>query len=121
MRRYVVILVALLVMIVFVNVLMWRGLGGFQQNGAELLQQAVTGTVIIDGVPFEMKDIVAGKMPDVAGGMPADVKRDLTSGMFAGMSEPSLEMRENVDFLLSPAILVQQCISEGVVITYPEE
>ncbi len=35
--------------------------------------------------------------------------------------EPSLEMKENVDFLLTPALLVQQAISEGVVITYPSE
>lgn len=33
----------------------------------------------------------------------------------------SLEMRENVDFLLTPAILVQEGISDGVVITYPQE
>ena len=35
--------------------------------------------------------------------------------------EPSLEMKENVDFLLTPALLVQQAISEDVVITYPSE
>lgn len=35
--------------------------------------------------------------------------------------EPSLEMKENVDFLLTPALLVQQVISEDVVITYPSE
>lgn len=35
--------------------------------------------------------------------------------------EPSLEMKENVDFLLTPALLVQQAISENIVITYPSE
>jgi len=35
--------------------------------------------------------------------------------------EPSLEMKENVDFLLTPALLVQEAISEDVVITYPSE
>jgi len=33
----------------------------------------------------------------------------------------SLEMRENVDFLLTPALLVQEAISHGVVVTYPAE
>jgi hypothetical protein len=35
--------------------------------------------------------------------------------------QPSLEMRENVDFLLTPALLVQEALSEDVVITYPGE
>lgn len=35
--------------------------------------------------------------------------------------EPSLEMKENVDFLLTPALLVQQAVSEDVIITYPSE
>jgi len=34
---------------------------------------------------------------------------------------PSLEMRENVDFLLTPAMLVQEAIDPQVVITYPNE
>jgi len=33
----------------------------------------------------------------------------------------SLEMKENVDFVLTPALLVQEVISEDVVITYPSE
>jgi hypothetical protein len=35
--------------------------------------------------------------------------------------EPSLEMKENVDFLLTPALLVQEAISEEIVVTYPSE
>lgn len=34
---------------------------------------------------------------------------------------PSLEMRENVDFLLTPALLVQEAMSPNVVVTYPCE
>lgn len=37
------------------------------------------------------------------------------------MAEPSLAVREQVDFLLTPALLVQEAISEDVVLTYPEE
>jgi hypothetical protein len=33
----------------------------------------------------------------------------------------SLEMRENVNFLLTPALLVQQAITGGAIVTYPEE
>lgn len=33
----------------------------------------------------------------------------------------SLEMRENVDFLLTPALIVQGAITEGAIVSYPEE
>ena len=46
--------------------------------------------------------------------------KELSDG-FTRNYRPSLEMRENVDFLLSPAILVQNTISDNVVITYPSE
>jgi hypothetical protein len=35
--------------------------------------------------------------------------------------EPSLEMKENVDFLLTPALIVQEALSEDVIKTYPSE
>lgn len=38
-----------------------------------------------------------------------------------GNFQTSLEMKENVDFLLTPALLVQEAISDDVVITYPSE
>jgi hypothetical protein len=34
---------------------------------------------------------------------------------------PSLEMKENVDFLLTPALLVQEAMSDDLIITYPSE
>ena len=34
---------------------------------------------------------------------------------------PSLEMKENVDFLLTPALLVQEAMSKETVVTYPSE
>jgi hypothetical protein len=45
----------------------------------------------------------------------------LRQGSYSGATDPSFEMRENVDFLLTPAILVQECISDGVILIYPEE
>ena len=35
--------------------------------------------------------------------------------------ESSLIMKENVDFLLTPALLVQEAISDHIIITYPSE
>lgn len=35
--------------------------------------------------------------------------------------EASLEMKEKVEFLLTPALLVQEALSPGVVLTYPTE
>lgn len=49
----------------------------------------------------------------------ADVLRML--GMHPRMADISLAVREQVDFLLTPALLVQEAISEDVVLTYPEE
>lgn len=37
------------------------------------------------------------------------------------LSLPSLEMKEATDFLLTPALLVQEAISPDVIITYPTE
>jgi hypothetical protein len=37
------------------------------------------------------------------------------------MCDLSLAVRENVDFVLTPALLVQEAVSDGVVLTYPEE
>jgi len=44
------------------------------------------------------------------------VNRTATRGF-----SPSLEMKENVDFLLTPALLVQEAISDDIIITYPSE
>ena len=34
---------------------------------------------------------------------------------------PSLEMKENADFLLTPALLMQEALSDEVITTYPSE
>ncbi len=38
-----------------------------------------------------------------------------------GMYKPSLEMKENTDFLITPAMLVQESLSKDVIPTYPHE
>jgi hypothetical protein len=52
---------------------------------------------------------------------PNGIVGDIESGVLTGLSMPSLEMRENVDFLLTPAIIVQECISDDVIVVYPDE
>jgi hypothetical protein len=37
------------------------------------------------------------------------------------MVDASLEIREQIDFRLTPALLVQEAISDGIILTYPEE
>ncbi len=44
-----------------------------------------------------------------------------TVGSGNNMSDLSLAKRENVDFVLTSALLVQEAVSDGVVLTYPEE
>jgi hypothetical protein len=46
---------------------------------------------------------------------------EIEADTFTGPSMLSLEMRENVDFLLTPALIVQGAITEGDIVTYPEE
>lgn len=46
-------------------------------------------------------------------------KQILTAAM--RVFEPSLEMKENVVFLLTPALLVQEAVSQDVIVTYPSE
>jgi hypothetical protein len=38
-----------------------------------------------------------------------------------GPFEPSLAMKESADFLLTPALLVQEAICDDIIITYPTE
>jgi hypothetical protein len=49
------------------------------------------------------------------------IAKKIASGYGMGQFQPSLEMKENVDFLLTPALLVQEAICEDTVITYPTE
>ena len=71
----------------------------------------------------------AGSKPD--SGLPSgwrQLEEELKAGRGPGLLnmdyskiDLSLLAREHVDFLLTPALLVQEAISEDVVFTYPEE
>lgn len=49
------------------------------------------------------------------------IARRIASKYGMGNFKPSLEMKENVDFLLTPALLVQEALSDNIVMTYPTE
>ncbi len=57
-------------------------------------------------VPEAQKERIAGR---------------LAAGYGLGPFQPSLEMKENADFLLTPVLLVQEAICDDIVITYPTE
>lgn len=49
------------------------------------------------------------------------IARRIASGYGLRPFQPSIEMKENADFFLTPALLVQEAISNDIVITYPTE
>lgn len=49
------------------------------------------------------------------------IAKDLAISYGIGYFKSSLQMKENVDFLLTPAMIVQEAISEDIVVTYPTE
>jgi len=49
------------------------------------------------------------------------IARRIAADYGLGPFQPSLEMKENADFLLTPAILVQESLSDGIITTYPTE
>jgi hypothetical protein len=50
----------------------------------------------------------------------AAVFRSASAAVTAGFA-PSLEMKENVHSVLTPALLVQEALSEDTIVTYPSE
>jgi len=47
--------------------------------------------------------------------------REMADRSVKAQFQPSLDMKEAADFLLTPALLVQESISSGIVLTYPTE
>jgi len=77
-----------------------------------------------------LSQVLAGRLPPVPAGarrvpVPEARKERIARGLAAGYGlgpfQASLEMKENADFLLTPALLVQESIREDIVITYPAE
>lgn len=51
----------------------------------------------------------------------ADAAQKIAANYLRGNFEPSLEMKECADFLLTPALIVQELLSDGSIVTYPTE
>jgi len=47
--------------------------------------------------------------------------RNVAANSVSGLFDPSLTAMENADFILTPALLMQNAISEDKVILYPEQ
>jgi hypothetical protein len=50
----------------------------------------------------------------------SEIERQITTSATLGFKS-SFEMKENTDFLLTPALLVHEAISDDILITYPTE
>jgi len=61
------------------------------------------------------------RMAPVSEAQKQGIARGLAGNFGLGPFQPSLEMKENVDFLLTPALLVQEAICDDIVLTYPTE
>jgi hypothetical protein len=68
------------------------------------------------GTPAKDPKIAADPMARARAAAFQAASRSATTG-----SRPSLEMKENADFLLTAALLVQEAISDDIIITYPSE
>jgi hypothetical protein len=66
----------------------------------------------LPGRPRE-RAVKIGYLPPIA--------RQRAQGLAGNLALSSLEMKENVDFLLTPALLVQEALSSDVIQTYPAE
>ena len=67
-----------------------------------------------------MSAVAHGSSAGVRDQLEVDDRRLLSTHLGVAF-EASLEMKENVDFLLTPALLMQEALSEDIVITYPSE
>jgi hypothetical protein len=56
-----------------------------------------------------------------AGTLADSVGRQVGGQVGLGNFDLSLEAKENADFLLTPALLVQEALREDIIITYPME
>jgi hypothetical protein len=88
----------------------------------------------LDNLPRRLRWLIIGSgvFACLAGGQHAPVvqsagppdrarARRIAENRMAVNFSPSLQVKEATDFLLTQALLMQQAVSEGVIITYPSE
>lgn len=74
--------------------------------------------------PSDYQPPSANSVKDMPPSTGTDRKRlaqELAAGQVRWNFEASMEMMESVDFLLTPALLIQESITPGVVPTYPSQ
>ncbi len=80
-----------------------------------LLGFSVGAVLAASGIPPGWRRVFDAPTPEER----ATVMRHLNYDSY--LTDISLEVREVDDFLLTPALLVQEAVSEGGILTYPEE
>ncbi|HSW00774.1 MAG TPA: hypothetical protein VLI39_11420 [Sedimentisphaerales bacterium] len=80
-----------------------------------LLCLSVGAVLAGSGIPPGWRRVFDAPTPEEK----ATVMRHLNYDSY--LTDISLEVREVDDFLLTPALLVQEVVSERVILTYPEE
>jgi hypothetical protein len=73
---------------------------------------AATGNNTVTNDPNQIAKAYMQKM--------AELDRQITTAATQAIT-PSLTKKETVDFMLTPALLMQEVMSENIVITYPTE
>lgn len=73
------------------------------------------------GVAWPSAEAAAPGVRQTADAQAGGIPLDLGLSFDRRMADLSLAVREQVDFLLTPALLVQEAVCEDVVLTYPEE
>lgn len=98
---------------------------GSTREGVVLMCCLFGASLLVTCLSLRAQTPVAGDSPELGKTVVAPKRRErLPEQAIAGIKgsfDASLEMRENADFLLTPALLIQEAISEGIVVTYPSE
>jgi hypothetical protein len=89
------------------------------QNGVRWLLAGAVGTLLGLGEPSGGQLLY--RQGNSTNTFQSGLARDLVAGQMQGNFERSLDSKESVDFLLTPVFLIQEAISDQIVLTYPAE
>lgn len=73
------------------------------------------------GTPGSLRHQPVPGTPAFDAWMRAKMRANVVGHFVNFQTDESLARKEDDDFLLTPALLVQEAVSDGVVLTYPEE
>ena len=90
------------------------------QGRAKVLLVIVSG-VLLSQVLGDNQGPRPSRMDPVSDAHKQGIAKGLAGNFGLGPFQASLEMKENADFLLTPALLVQEALSDDIIMTYPSE